>query len=766
MLGENYCILDLETENNKYLKRTASPFCHDNYVVAIGWKHEGCSGNYTYYEHRTAIGSPLCSDTMVLVGHNIKFDLLYLWEYEWLQDFFKRGGMIWDTQYAEYLLSAQHPKSHMNALNDISEKYGGTKKYDVVKAMWEAGKKTSEIPKDVLIDYLIGNDEYDGDIGNTEKVYLGQLEKAKKLGMLTSIERRMNGLLATTMMEYNGVYVDMEEAKARLEVLEEEYKELQVVLQSYVPALPEGMEFMWTSKHQVSALVFGGAIKYTAVVPMMKDGSVVTLNTTEKWPLFNGSPINPNSLIQHGNIFVTGHGLQQDVFLSGRRKGEPKFGNVLVPVGIKTKKETFIFDFPGYVTREEVLNNLPAPKDGWILKQTDARGVPLMKTGSDAMEILAQVDVPFVKVLTRFVALDKEIGTYYIRTNTDGTCSGMLSCVDTDSIIHHSLNHTSTVTGRLSSSNPNMQNLTRGGAGGSQVKRMFSSRFTEGYMVEIDYSQIEVVVLALLSGDKNLIHDLNSGVDFHCKRVAIKNGISYVEAVQRCKDESHPDHVFWKAERTKCKIFGFQMQYGAGAKAIARDTGMSVEEVQDLLNKEKELYPDVEKFIASVRRQVESTAKPFRDPQRGFRSFRRGYFKSCTGTRYTFRSYDAPEFMRKHGITESFSPPEMRNYPVQGLAGEVVQLGIGKVLREHWWSKSSLLQSDAVLCNTVHDCIWVDCRNRDIAEAVSQRCARSLQDVGTALEQYFGIECPVQFNVAVEIGKNMLELHGINHGVQ
>ena len=90
------------------------------------------------------------------------------------------------------------------------------------------------------------------------------------------------------------------------------------------------------------------------------------------------------------------------------------------------------------------------------------------------------------------------------------------------------LNHTSTVTTRLSSSNPNLQNLPRKDK--SKVKRIFRSRAKGGLMLEADYSQLEVVVQGVLSKDKQLCQDLRDRIDFHCKRVGIKHNVSYEEA--------------------------------------------------------------------------------------------------------------------------------------------------------------------------------------------------------------------------------------------
>ena len=142
----------------------------------------------------------------------------------------------------------------------------------------------------------------------------------------------------------------------------------------------------------------------------------------------------------------------------------------------------------------------------------------------------------------------------------------MLTCVQKwDHIVHHSLNHTNTKTTRLSANNPNMQNVTRAdfdastGEYKSEVKAIFVSRFgDDGEMLEADYSQLEVVVQGLLSLDDNLCKDLINRVDFHCKRVALKNSVSYEFALEHCKNAECDDYAKWKKERTKCKIFSFQ----------------------------------------------------------------------------------------------------------------------------------------------------------------------------------------------------------------
>ena len=303
--------------------------------------------------------------------------------------------------------------------------------------------------------------------------------------------------------------------------------------------------------------------------------------------------------------------------------GEGKTKKVKVPGELKIKWQDFFFECPGVTT----------PKPEWKGALTDCMGKPLYGTGSDIIEELGKRDIPFLKDMAKLNALDKEIGTYYIRYDEKKKEHvGMLTCMMDDGIVHHSLNHTSTVTTRLSANNPNAQNFPRGDK--SELKAVFVSRFGDkGRMIEADYSQLEVVVQGLLSGDKQLVEDLNNRIDFHCKRVSTKFGISYEEALKLCKDESGPDYATWKERRTDVKGFSFQRAYGAGAAAIADATGMDIEDVKELIKLEEQTYPGIEKFNAAVEAAVYATAEPFRaGKDEGYRVFRTGYWQGPTGT--------------------------------------------------------------------------------------------------------------------------------------
>lgn len=764
-----YMILDEETQIHQGFKRKANPFIEANYIVYRGWKFEGderCSIEY-YPDKDSVTQIDIPDDVDVIVAHNAKFELLYEKRFspDTLHAFFKRGGRIWCTQYAEYLLQAQQQKWHMATLEAVCKLYGGKPKVDGVKLLWEQGVQTSDIDRDLITDYLIGTEEEGrngGDIGNTELAYLGQIEMAEDLGMMQAIKLRMDGLAATSEMEFNGLQIDVKRAKQDLVKRTQELKEADKKLAEYMDEffpLPDGYEFGWGSPTQKSCLLFGGTVRYKKSDTYIDEntGKLARFVVTERWPLFDGEPVDPaECLILEDGLHCRhiGNTVEpQDVFLSGKKKGEPKFKNVKGWGDLKTKIQDFYHTFPG----------ITEPADEWKSKLTDAVDGPVYGSGADIVEVLAKRDIPFLKALGDKTRLDKEIGTYYYRIDSKGNKGGMLTCVQPwDHKVHHKLNHTSTVTTRLSSSDPNLQNVTRADYDKStdtyksEVKAMFISRFgDEGDVAEIDYSQLEVVVQGLLTRDTNLIRDLNDKVDFHCKRVALKNSVSYDFALFHCKTETADDHDWWKNERQNCKSFSFERAFGAGAKGISTNNNIPLEDVERMIEVEEAEYPGINKFHEGVAAEVNATAEPFHDAAAGYRAFRRGTWQSPTGTMFSWRSYDAKAWQKKKGIMDTFKPTEMKNYPIQGTAGELVQMVLGLLWR--WFVKNDNFGGKAFLTNTVHDCVWAD-THKDVRDRVIAGMIKIMEAIPHFLKRFFNIDCPVSFPVEAEYGPNMLEL--------
>lgn len=751
----SYLVWDLETTIKPYMKRKANPFHPDNRaVINISKRHkEPTKVDFlpSFYDKDApkdwTIG--ISEDTTILVGFNIKFDLQYAWHLDELQAFLKRGGKIWCCQYVEYLLEGQQLHAQMCSMDSIVEDYGGVLKPDVVKKHWDAGICTRDIHEDILQEYSVG----DGD--NTEAIFLGQIKRAVAMhpNTVKMIHARMDGLLATVEMEYNGLKINEGLGNDRQAELTESLNTMDTELQQYIPKLPEELEFNWQSRYHKSYLIFGGVAKYQKWVQHTDPDTLEPLyaNKTEKWPLFESNPVSPDrcELGDDGLYRLDDGATRQDTFKSGKRKGEGKTKNVQVPDRTKPKgaKQDHFYNFPGYTK----------PNERWVAGGEDGKGGKLYSTSADTIEALGRRNIPFLKCMAARQKLNKDLGTYYWKEDKDGNRTGMLTLVNEfDGLLHHKLNHTSTVTTRLSSSDPNVQNIPRGDK--SDVKELFISRWADGEMGEIDYSQLEVIVQGWLTGDANLRADIVRGIDFHCKRLAQKNGMDYDTIRAIIKDDTHPEHSDTAVQRTGVKGFSFQRAYGAGVAAIVEATGMSVADVEQLIEDELEMYPDIDGFNRAVDKIVKQSRVPTTEQlftksgpaQRG-----RGEWFSPTGTRYTFLEHEAPDFMQKRGTRVSFSPPDLKNYPIQGSGGEIVQMILGKLFR--LYLSNNRYDGKALMVNTVHDCVWFDYR-QEVRDKVMNDAIRVMQAVPHFLKQIFDIDCGVLFRVDAEYGSDMLNL--------
>lgn len=786
---KNILTYDIEAENHESYGRFASQFCAENWVMAIGWNYNGGMVNHRYYATKEEVPLELLPDISsvdLIVGHNIGYDLLWVWEDPNLTEFFERGGEIWDTQYAEYLIHGMVKEVHMNSMNGIAESYGGGLKVDAVKEMWEAGKLTSEIPRDMLVEYLVGspavglpNGTIVGDVMNTWLIFAGQFAKIHYMhhNFLTMLRGRMDGLLGTTEMEFNGIYANKElGAELRTEVAEEVKDKLSIINQ-YIPSnIPPELKFNWGSPNHKSALIFGGTITYQKwTAHTDENNQFIYTKKKESWPLFGGKAVNPafcrispsklhflpvpDDVIPEAvpEAIVTKAGerfLIQDRVKAGKNKGTLKTKQTSVPDYTKKKgaQTDYTFRFPGYCKADK----------RWETKNLDGGGSPLYSTGEKIVKKLIENEsIPFVKDFVRYNKAMKDMETYYWKEDDEGNmASGMLTFVNELGIIHHSLNHTSTVTGRLSSSKPNGQNLPR--KGGSKVKMIFESRWGDnGLMAEIDYSQLEVVNQGVLTGDKQLIQDLNDGVDFHIKRLSLKLKRDYNELWKLHHTDG--DEVIG-AERTKAKVYSFQDQYGAGVATIAYDTGMDVEEVKELKAADALLYPGIAKFYSDLEHTIESSS--YVTPEflyiAGERHpVRRGFWDCPTGTRYMWSQHETPDFIKERfGKLLGFSPTERKNYACQGLGGEIMQLSIGKIFR--FFIANKRFDGNVKLVNTVHDCAWLD-GVKGWLEPVAVQVAQLMECVPQVLNQMYNMDIPVKYPVELEIGQNMYDMHTVHH---
>jgi DNA polymerase I len=751
-----YRVHDLETTTKTKHKRKASPFHPGNCVVLDAYKDRGCGPVVTYFgndtqQHRYRF-APVPDHIKILVGMNYKFDLLWSWRHPELVKFFKRGGKIWDIQYAEYLLEGQTEASMMCSLDDLAAKYGGTLKPDVIKGFWNNGVETYDIPEDLLVDY--GK----GDLNNTEIVFIAQYRRARELGMLQALWNRFDGLLYTTECEFNGMHVDKALGLEKAAALSTEIQGLIAKLDTYLPPdIPPDLLERWkfTNRYHLSPLIFGGKVKYEKRVFLKDENGKQLYSQKDERQL----------------VLSDGSTLREDLYELAKANGADPLPDPVVfsggkNAGLRKTKLVKVDDLDKPKSRMEEFEH-PFPGMTKPLPEWASATEGLYSVASDVIETLGSTtNIPFLKDLSALVSKQKDLGTYYITDDekNPGQQKGMLTLVDEiDGCVHGSLNHNTTVTTRLSHNNPNLGNIPRGDT--SEVKMMFTSRFgADGLVVEIDYSQLEVVVQAMLSGDENLIRDVNNAVDLHCKRVAAKEGCTYEEALYRCKTEAYEAYKEWKTKRTNAKSFSFQRAFGAGATAIALSTGMLLADVEKLIEAENIMYPGIEIFNADVARIVRESAKPTslfeRTPEGKPVQIMRGQYVGKTGARWTFRQWVAPDYLRKRGTLASFSPTEMKNYPVQGTAAELVQVVMGRTWRHFLMTDN--YGGKALLINQVHDALYMDAH-----QSVYKQAARDMQTIMESADQIFlddyNWDVKVKFRADAEAGPNLYNKTHINY---
>lgn len=273
----------------------------------------------------------------------------------------------------------------------------------------------------------------------------------------------------------------------------------------------------------------------------------------------------------------------------------------------------------------------------------------------------------------------------------------------------------------------------------SKIRECFKSRWEDGYLVEVDYSQLEIIALAALSGDENLIEDLLSGKDLHTSRAAELFKI--------------PEKEVTKAQRRYAKTWSFMLQYGAGAKSMAESEGMPIETAKQFIANYYERYPKVKEWQDYVIKSVtENRTKDGDKKTSSGKPRHKGEFVSITGRRYMFLTYDN-KYYNKHraGSEETqFSATQMKNWPCQGFAtADIMKIALG-ILSTKLWGNTRML-----MVNTVHDSIVFDVADKEALIDLLDITVESMLDQTTdVLKRRYGIDLPVPLSMEIKYGKN------------
>ena len=274
--------------------------------------------------------------------------------------------------------------------------------------------------------------------------------------------------------------------------------------------------------------------------------------------------------------------------------------------------------------------------------------------------------------------------------------------------IHSVFNQTNTTTGRLSSNNPNLQNIPIRTINGRMIRRAFTAK--EGsVIISADYSQIELRVIASMSGDKNMINAFNNNEDIHASTAAKIFGINIKEVT--------------KEQRSHAKIVNFGIIYGVSAFGLSNQTNLTRSESKVIIDNYYNSYPSLKEFMTN---QINYARE-------------NGFVKTLVG-----RKRFLTDINSRNGMIRSSAERNAINTPVQGSAADIIKLSMIKIFND---LNSKFMKTKLIL--QVHDEL--------VFEAPQDEIEQAKKIIIDNMENAYKLEVPL--TVDIGIGENWLEAH-------
>ena len=349
--------------------------------------------------------------------------------------------------------------------------------------------------------------------------------------------------------------------------------------------------------------------------------------------------------------------------------------------------------------------NINSPKQlGKVLFED--LGLPVKKktksgysTNAEVLESL-RYEHPIVDMVLRYRALAKLNSTY---------CEGLLKVIADDGRIHSSFNQTETRTGRISSTEPNLQNIPVRTELGREMRKFFCAK--DGWLlVDADYSQIELRVLAHISGDENMINAFKNNDDIH--------------AITASQVFNMPLDMVTPLMRSRAKAVNFGIVYGIGAFSLGKDIGVSMREASQYIKSYLAHYSGVDEYMKRVVERAKLD----------------GYVETMFGRRRYL-----PELSTGKAMVRAFGERVARNMPIQGTAADIIKIAMVRVDER---LKRENMRSRLIL--QVHDELIVEAPGDE-----AEKAAKILQE---EMENAVSLSVPLTADAA--IGKTWYDAKG------
>ena len=679
-------VLDVENTTNKRRdKLHLDPYEEGNFLVQVGMQNadnaeETHLVTLDHVEKKDTSGAgrkltqQILDMTTLLIMHNAQHDLMWLWECG-----FKYDGPIYDTMLAEYIL-LRGQKEPLSLEACAERRQLNAQKDDTLKRYFKEGYNTNEIPLNELSFYLRCDLDTTRELFHSIEADYGETEAAS-LHTVRDVTFRTCQTL--TRMYMSGIRVDRTALDAvRLE-FEREKADIEDRLQHKVREIMGDTPINLNSPEQMSQVVFSRKV----------------LNKKEWANLFEHvrdkkefkQAVEKNSvLLKRTKAFTcptcTGTGKTYKTKKDGTKFAKPN----------KCKD----CDARGYGLKE--LNHIAglgfgAPSKKWV----SANG---FSTGKDNLDVLVgtaktnnmDAAVEFLTDLKRLSAVSSYLSSFV---------EGIDTFTKSDGFLHVGLTQHITSTGRFSGRNPNMQNMPRGGT--FPVKRVFVSRWENGYICEADFAQLEFRTAAYLAQDEVAMEEINTGFDVH----------SYTAKV--ISDAGQPTTRQQAKEHTFAPLFG-ATGYGR-SKAEEAYYIHFTEKYQGVANWHKNLADEAVRF---------------------------NKITNVSGRQYAF-----PDVKRNsRGGVSHFTM--IKNYPVQGFAtGDVVPVVLIEL-------EERLKGLQSCLVNTVHDSTVIDIHPEE-KETVLQIIDDMNEGLTDLIEKAYNVKMNVPLLLESKIGPNWLDVQDV-----
>jgi len=361
----------------------------------------------------------------------------------------------------------------------------------------------------------------------------------------------------------------------------------------------------------------------------------------------------------------------------------------------KVQKEIYEF------SEEEFNINSPKQLGKILFEKLDLPVIKRTKTGystnAEVLEALSEKH-PIINKITYHRQLAKIYSTYV---------EGLKSVIDSDDKIHSSFNQTVTTTGRLSSTEPNLQNIPIKYEMGREIRKVFVSESEDSVILSADYSQIELRVLAHISGDENLISAFNEHSDIHTKTAS--------EVFNTPMEEVTP------LLRGRAKAVNFGIVYGISDFSLSKDLKISRKEAKQYMDAYFERYPKVKNYMEDI----VVTAK------------KHGYVTTLLNRRRYI-----PEANASNMIVRASGERLAMNAPIQGTAADIIKLAMVNVQKELYKRN---MKSTLIL--QVHDELILNVYNDELEE-VKELVKKEMEEV---------LDLSVKLEVDINIGETWYE---------